>query len=567
MKVLFLYKSQFVFSFPFSWELKDKVKGLYKDRMQYNKLVAYPNHWSVPISVVTKSQENIETLFSFCQKNGFTIASETTEYLSSYLETSEKLKSLSNSIESDFEVSGLLLTPRPYQKAGIQYMVKAKAALNSDEMRLGKSLQSLAAVHHLDAYPCLVLCKSGLMYNWRNEIIKTLGEKDIHIWESISDIPEKGKDFVILNPEKLSISSYLKDDDGEYILDSAGRKIKDKLKLQDTLLKYKFKSIIYDEIHNIGSSESVKFKVIKKIGGSVKVKFGLSGSPIKNRALEICNILAFLGKLSQFGGKWGLINEFYKTTPNGFGVDIGEAKDLEVLHNRLKSTCMLRRTRMDVFGEIPQKDFISIEVPISNRKDYERLTGELRTFKTKSKNLTYAEEKKGTIFELRKILGVGKIEAMGDWVDDFLSSGEPLIIFAHHIAVQHALLARFPFAARIIAEDSLQVREQNRLRFQNKQTNLIICSLNVAGEGQDLSVANAMAICELGWTPVQMNQAIARMEAIGKDTPTTVYTFLGANTIDIKMASLLQFKASESDMVVSGKVSENSYAETLLENL
>lgn len=396
------------------------------------------------------------------------------------------------------------------------------------------TLQSLAAIHYLQAYPALVVCKSGLMYNWKNEIQKTLGEKSVHITDNVKKGIAENRNFVIINPEKLA-------------------------KLQDQLKEYKFGSVIYDEAHNIGGSKTAKFNALKEITKEVPYRYALTGTPIKNRALEVVNILDFLGRLKEFGGKWRLINEFYEVRQD---FSIGEARDLDKLHAKLKSFCMVRRTAKEVLGEVPDKVYSSVLVELSNYKEYRALSSEIQ----KLKGVEFVSERKGKLFELKRIVGEGKVDAISQWIEDFLDSGEQLVVFAHHIEVQKRLLTKFPDAAYILGGQSLASREHNKNAFQNKEKQLIICSLMAAGEGLDLSSANTVAICELGWTPPQMEQAIGRIYRVGKTEPMSIYTFIAENTIDIKLASMLQDKGFEGDMTVSGKV-EDSYVESLLEEL
>jgi SNF2 family DNA or RNA helicase len=535
MKV-FPYGTNVVFSFRYSLELKEKVKHLFEGQMFFNKFKKHPNCWSVPMSVVSFPAESINKLINFCNAEGFIIHPDLIGQLKDNAENQKNLHSLSSAteIEGDLKIEGLLLEPRPYQKAGIKYMVSAKKCINADSVRLGKSMQSLAAIHYLQAYPTLVVCKSGLMYNWKNEIEKTLGEQSVHITDSVKKGIAENKNFVIINPEKLA-------------------------KLQDQLKEYKFGSVIYDEAHNIGGSKTAKFNALKEITKDVPYRYALTGTPIKNRALEVVNILDFLGRLKEFGGKWRLINEFYEVRQD---FSIGEARDLDKLHAKLKSFCMVRRTAKEVLGEVPDKVYSSVLVELSNYKEYRSLSSEIQ----KLKGVAFVSERKGKLFELKRIVGEGKVDAISQWIEDFLDSGEQLVVFAHHIEVQKRLLTKFPDAAYILGGQSLASREQNKNAFQNKEKQLIICSLMAAGEGLDLSSANTVAICELGWTPPQMEQAIGRIYRVGKTEPMSIYTFIAENTIDIKLASMLQDKGFEGDMTVSGKV-EDSYVESLLEEL
>ena len=55
---------------------------------------------------------------------------------------------------------------------------------------------------------------------------------------------------------------------------------------------------------------------------------------------------------------------------------------------------------------------------------------------------------------LRQLAARGKLPAALGWIGDFLASGEPLVVFAEHVATQHAVLERFPDAAHILGGDS-----------------------------------------------------------------------------------------------------------------
>lgn len=541
MKRVFTHKARIVFTFPFSYELKDKVKSLFGGGVvEFNKIKTHPNKWSIATKAIDTTGK-IEEFLQFTSTEGFEVEPEILKRLEEQKSEFAVLKELSSASESDFSIDleNLLLTPRPYQKVGIKYMVQTKTCLNGDEMRLGKTMQTLSSVEYLNAYPCLVVCKSGLMYNWKSEIEKTLAGKSVYVCDKVKKGLQSGYDFVTVNPEKLD-------------------------KMSDALSGYGFKSIAYDEAHNIGSRNTKKFAALMRVAEDVDIKYALTGTPVKNRALELVSILEFLGRLSEFGGKWKFINDFYHTSHDGFGFRIGEAKNLDILHEKLRSRCMVRRTKKDVLNEIPQKTFITVEVPISNRSAYDALASEVRVLTTKArKDITYKAEKNGKIFELRRVTGVGKVEAICDWVEDFLATGEPLVLFAHHIDVQQGILQRFPDAARILgSESNLKVRKENEDRFQRGDTNLIVCSFI---EGITLDRANTVGVCELGWVPAVLDQAIARIEAVGKTEPSTIYSFLAIDTIDIKLSGMLQNKGAESDMVTSGKENDDSYVNSLLE--
>lgn len=56
----------------------------------------------------------------------------------------------------------LKVSPYDFQRSGIAYAVEKKRVLIGDEPGLGKTIQAIAAVKTLNAFPCLVICPSSL---------------------------------------------------------------------------------------------------------------------------------------------------------------------------------------------------------------------------------------------------------------------------------------------------------------------------------------------------------------------------------------------------------------------
>ena len=71
---------------------------------------------------------------------------------------------------------------------------------------------------------------------------------------------------------------------------------------------------------------------------------------------------------------------------------------------------------------------------------------------------------------LQRLAARGKLHAALAWIDDFLASGEPLVVFARHVEVQEAVLERFPDALHLLGRDSIAAREAAVRAFQEPAT-------------------------------------------------------------------------------------------------
>ena len=89
------------------------------------------------------------------------------------------------------------------------------------------------------------------------------------------------------------------------------------------------------------------------------------------------------------------------------------------------------------------------------------------------------------------------------WIDDFLASDEPLVVFAGHREVQDLLLERFPDALHLLGRDSdRSAREDAVQAFQAPGgPQLIVCATRVGGQGITLTRASNVAFLDLEWTP------------------------------------------------------------------
>ena len=68
---------------------------------------------------------------------------------------------------------------------------------------------------------------------------------------------------------------------------------------------------------------------------------------------------------------------------------------------------------------------------------------------------------------------------------------------------------------------------------------VVVCSLTAAGVGLNLQVASNVVLAELSWTDAEQTQAIDRVHRIGQDEPVTAWRIIAAQTIDTRIAELI----------------------------
>jgi SNF2 family DNA or RNA helicase len=154
---------------------------------------------------------------------------------------------------------------------------------------------------------------------------------------------------------------------------------------------------------------------------------------------------------------------------------------------------------------------------------------------------------------LKRIAARGKLAAALSWIDDFLASDEPLVVFAHHQEVQEALLDRFD-ALHLLGRDSQARRDATVAEFQaGSGPTLLVCSTAVAAQGITLTRATNVCFLELEWTPAIHDQAEDRVHRIGQHDAVTAWYLLAADTIDETMARLIERKRDLVAAVTDGR--------------
>lgn len=155
---------------------------------------------------------------------------------------------------------------------------------------------------------------------------------------------------------------------------------------------------------------------------------------------------------------------------------------------------------------------------------------------------------------LKQVVVRGKLKAMREWIDAFLTGGEKLVVFAVHIELQKTLLEWYPSAARILGDTGAEARFANVRRFQeDPDCQLIVCALKAAKEGVTLTAASHVALLELLWTPGDVDQPIGRVHRETQQADSvTLWYLLGAHTIEVTIAHLIEEKRKVVNSLTDG---------------
>jgi SNF2 family DNA or RNA helicase len=431
-----------------------------------------------------------------------------------------------------------------FQKEGLDFLLKSSGnALLADEMGLGKTVQTLSYVAtEKQTFPVLVVAPLVTLNNWEREISKFMKKKSrngriIESESSTSTIIRTGKskdlpvtDFYIINYELL-------------------------YKRLSDLSKLNIRTIVCDEVHNLRSKTTQKYKAVKKLAAlpSLSYRIGLSGTPIFNRGSEIWPIVDILRP-----GLLGSFKEFceYFCYVNEKGKAIVLENKRASLRNELQKHVMLRRKKSDVLKEL--KDKVRYKEVIDADTDY--YFGELGKIWTKleeeQKNAETAFDKSASyqraIQSERQIAGIAKLPHVINFVKNIMEIEESVVVFCHHKVIHkllHDSLEEFS-PVSIIGGQSDKFRQEQIDKFQRGESKLMIAGLRAGNVGINLTRAKYVIFAELDWSPAIHRQAEDRLHRIGQKNTVFAYYLIGNGTLDDHVANILVDKSYEIDSIM-----------------
>jgi SWI/SNF-related matrix-associated actin-dependent regulator 1 of chromatin subfamily A len=520
-------------SFPYSIDDLTHIKSLSGRRYHVEDKV-----WSAPVSI-----ETVEAL----KKWGFVLDPKLEVFL-------QRTKINVNDVP-EIDVPGLKGELFPFQKKGVAFLEAKKGrALIADEMGLGKTIQALAYLQlHPELRPAVVVVPASLKLNWKREAEYWMSNPNIQILSGESGSPFFTGKIIIINYDVLA-----------NIYEPNPENLKKPIEKHysgwvDYLIDIQPKVLIMDEIHYIKNSGAKRTKGVKSLAKKIAQIIGLSGTPIVNRPVEAYNAIKLIDPdfIPNF---WEFAHRYCDAKNNGYGWNFNGASHTEELHEKLTNSIMIRRKKMDVLTDLPDKIHSFVPIELDNEKDYFSAESDFIAFLRRTKGEQAAEragnaETLASIEGLKQLAIKGKMANCIEWIKDFLDSDQKLVVFAVHRFVIDALMEAFgtKIAVKIDGSTPMADRQRSVDIFQcNPECRLFVGNIKAAGVGITLTAASNVVFIELPWTPGDLVQAEDRCHRIGQKDNVTIYYLLAAETIEERIAKLLDHKRIILDAVLDG---------------
>jgi SNF2 family DNA or RNA helicase len=437
--------------------------------------------------------------------------------------------------------------------------------LLADEPGLGKTAQALLAAQAADAFPLLAVVPNVVKTNWAREASIWTPNRPVTVIHGDGWDVDGFADIVVVNYE---------------ILDRHVGWLGD----------FGFKGMVVDEAHFIKNKQSQRSQNVLALADRIRARcarpllFALTGTPLINDIEDFHAIWEYLGWIDDKKPLPKLMGKL-----EDIGLTPADPPFYPAARTAVVDMGIVRRRKVDVAADIPARRIADIPVELDDEigrsiRDAERQLAKhllerydmaIATRRTGGpvegidhelvrRVATWEREDTGTtategdnVFTMLRRIGQAKAGLAADYAAQLARNVGKVVFFAKHVDVMD--VAGETFARRgiqfsqIRGDQTPAARQRNVDAFVNDpDVQVIVCSLMAAGVGINLQVASNVVLAELSWTDAEQTQAIDRVHRIGQAEPVTAWRIIASQTIDTKIAELIDSKAGLAARALDG---------------
>lgn len=308
--------------------------------------------------------------------------------------------------------------------------------------------------------------------------------------------------------------------------------------------------VLVHNCHYLKNYRTQRVRAARRLVGNIPHALYLSGTPFMNRPAELFTTLNMLDPLS-----FPAFTKFASRYLGAAWIDGGWVfpnilNNEEELRERL-SRLMIRRTKLEVLPDLPEKTrvIVPVDIPMA---EYNKAKRNLSKWYEEQGKKLNGQNVLAKMAALRQIVGREKVRHVVSLAEDILQDEEQVVIFSHHKEVVEELrLALSSYrVGMIVGSTKPKARQEISRAFLEGDVDVVIMS--VAGaEGIDLYSASHIIFCEREWVPAKEEQAEDRLHRIGQKNAVTCWYVAAKGTIDEKFAKLVEEKREVFGRVVS----------------
>lgn len=452
------------------------------------------------------------------------------------------------------------LSLMPFQMVGVAYAkLSGYRCIIGDDQGVGKTIQAIATLltDPEELLPVLIVCPASVFQNWQKELAHWAPSLPVYpLPTAATRLPARGwRGVLICSWAMLS----------EFETD-----------LRNWGLRY----LIADEAHYAKEPTSLRAKAANALSNVVPHVVFLSGTPLKNRAVELWHLLHMVdgdawGAKQEFGEVYGGVKT-YKTKSGRVITKYEDGKNLDKLRARLR-TFLIRRLKLDVLTQLPPKvrKYVDVVLTPKERAEYTKVKEEYETWlREEHRKLIEAEfraegvdpasatdEIKSRVEAkvesalraraltqigvLRHTVGRLKTRAALAFIQEMVDNDKPLVVVVNHRDVATSIAEwltakKIPYGM-VVGGMAVAKKQEAVDAFQAGDLDVMIISES-GKEGINLFRASNTLFVERFWTPADEDQAEDRIHRIGQQNGVTIWYLKAKDTIDEDVSNLIANK-------------------------
>lgn len=435
-----------------------------------------------------------------------------------------------------------------YQDRGVEFIVNTKKCALWLDMGLGKTLTSLTAI--VDLLDSFDVTKVLVIAPLR--VANTTWHKELENWEHTKHLTYS----IVTGSDKKRRAALYKSAD-VYIINREN--IKWLVELYGD--KWPFDMVVIDESSSFKSSQSQRWKALRKIMPYVDRLVELTGTPTSNGLLDLFAQVYLLDIGQRLGRTMTTYkSRFFESDYMGFKYTPRDGSK-DVIYKLIEDVVMTMRA--EDYLELPARMDITIPVQISAKlkAQYDELENEfmaeiedvsVAVFNAAAlankllqfcNGAVYVDEHKNWV-ELHK----EKLDTLSDIVED--NQGENILVAYNYKTDLERLVKRFPDAV-VMDKEGLAVQQWN-----DGEIKMLLAHPASAGHGLNLQAGgNIIVWFGLNWSLELYQQFNGRLHRQGQTKPVKIIHLVVEGCIDEKVITAIGDKAeTQNDLLEALKV-------------
>jgi len=474
---------------------------------------------------------------------------------SNAVETRKVLEELGR-CETDkiLDISGLKSTLRPYQEQGVHWLwflyCHGLSGLLCDDMGLGKTHQAmalLAGIFNSDPernHKYLVVCPTSVIYHWQELLKRFLPDLRVCTYYGVTrnlDHFEESYDLLLTSYGILRLG-------------------------REMLQAFSFEAAFFDEIQVAKNYASQTHQALASL--SVKMRVGLTGTPIENRLREIKSLFDVI--LPSYMPSDAVFRDLFVRP-----IEKENDAEKKVLLHRLIKPFILRRKKSEVLKDLPEKieEISFCDLSDDQKILYSEVANQMREtlyreLKDTSKPVQYlhvfaALTKLKQICDHPALIGgqtkqyaqkkSGKWDLFVELLAEAQESGQKVVVFSQYLDMLEIIelyLKKKGISYASIKGSTKDRNEQLRKFREDPGCTVFVASLLAAGVGIDLTVASIVIHYDRWWNPAKENQATDRVHRIGQSRGVQVFKLVTKDTIEEHIHEIIERKKGLLEQIV-----------------